>query len=209
MEKYLPVHLALINLRGVNVEENRSAYARLCECAEHYAELYPSTPIGEIPGVQQARQFFRAIGIDPTKRRPSSEALLHRALKKKALYSINNLVDVGNWCSLDFLLPTCIYDADNISGQVTMRLGRAGESFPALNGREIDFTDRFVLVDSQGPFGSPMTDSQRTAVSLQTTNAVLGIWAPDSKDPGELQEQAELFGERAVQFCGGLMHDIK
>ncbi|MBN1481513.1 hypothetical protein EH223_04040 [candidate division KSB1 bacterium] len=209
MATHLPVKLALIDLRGLNVKENSAAYKRLCECAERYAELYVSIPISEIPGVQQARLFFRAIGIDPTKRRPSSEALLHRALKNKPLYSVNNLVDVGNWCSLDFLLPTCIYDADKIAGQVTIRLGRVGESYLALNGREIDFAGRFVLVNSFAPFGSPMIDSQRTAVSQQTKNAILGIWAPDSIDPRELQEQAELFGERAVQYCGGVQHDIK
>ena len=199
----LPVQLALIRIDGVDVQENITAFDRLADCAEQYTDLYQWTSLGDIPGVQNARQFFRAIGVDPTKRRPSSEALLNRAIKKKELYTVNTLVDIGNWCSLDFLLPTCIYDAVKIQGNVTIRIGQAGESYLALNNREIDFENRFVLVDELGPFGSPMTDSQRTAVSVNTKNAVLGIWAPDSFDKDKLKEHAELFSERAIEYCSG------
>ncbi len=204
----LPVHLAVIEMKSVRVTEETHAFERLADCAEDYADLYQWTSLADIPRVQNARQFFRAIGLDPTKRRPSSEALLNRALKKKELYQINTLVDVGNWCSLDFLLPTCIYDADKINGNVTVRLGRAGESYVALNNRDIDFENRFVLVDTSGPFGSPMTDSVRTAVGVDTRNAVLGIWAPDSYEKEELQNHAETFAQRAVDYCDGRVDSI-
>lgn len=209
LDKILPVQLALISIKNVIVTADKAAFEKLADCAEHYADLYQWTPLSEIPGVQNARQFFRAIGLDPTKRRPSSEALLNRAIKKKELYSINTLVDVGNWCSLDFLLPTCIYDADKIFGNVFIRLGRAGESYPALNDREIDFEHRFVLVDDTGPFGSPMTDSLRTAVTLETTNAILGIWAPESFDTHKLKEHADVFAQRAQRLCGGDVQFVK
>ena len=51
------------------------------------------------------RGMFRRTGLDPTKRRPSSEALLRRVRKGEALPRINSLVDVCNWCSLEFQLP--------------------------------------------------------------------------------------------------------
>ena len=41
-----------------------------------------------------ARQLYRNIGIDPTKNRPSSEALLRRTLKGHGLYQINSVVDI-------------------------------------------------------------------------------------------------------------------
>ncbi len=208
-EKQLPINLALIELSNIHVTDDKSAFEQLADCAEKYADLYQWTSLADIPGVQNARQFFRAIRIDPTKRRPSSEALLNRALKKKELYTINTLVDVGNWCSLDFLLPTCIYDADKISGDVSIRLGKAGERYLALNNREIDFENRFVLVDETGPFGSPMTDSQRTAVTLQTKNAALGIWAPESFDAEKLTGHAKLFAKRAIEFCGGAVQLLR
>lgn len=181
----------------------------MAKVASHYADLYQWTAPSDIPGIQNARQFFRAIGIDPTKRRPSSEALLQRAIKKKDLYTINTLVDVGNWCSLEFLLPTCVYDADNIRGDVTLRLGAPGETYLALNNRDMEFEGRFVLADDNGPFGSPMTDAARTAVSTDTTNALLGIWAPLSFDSDTLRHHAETFAQRAIDYCGGTVFSIE
>ncbi|MDZ7316034.1 MAG: phenylalanine--tRNA ligase beta subunit-related protein [candidate division KSB1 bacterium] len=199
----LPVQFAAVELAEVKVTENQTAFARMLECAEEYAERYAWTPPSEIPGVQAARRLFHAVGIDPTKRRPSSEALLHRALKRKGFESVNALVDVGNWCSLEFLLPTCIYDVAQIEGLVVLRRGRPGEQYEALNGRLMEFEGKPVLADDLGPFGSPLTDSQRTAVRMHTRTALLGIWAPQDYDRSLLLEQAEQFAERALQVCGG------
>ena len=88
-------------------------------------------------------------------------------------------------------------------GDVTIRLGRVGERYLALNNREMDFENRLVLVDATGPFGSPMTDSKRTAVSVETKNAVLGIWAPASYDKNDLRKNADEFAHRAVEYCHG------
>ncbi len=203
-----PLRFAAVFMSDLRVSEEPTAFDELMKCAEGYAERYAWTPPSEIPGVQQARRLFRAVGIDPTKRRPSSEALLHRALKRKGLGAVNTLVDVGNWCSLEFLLPTCIYDLRSISGEIVLRLGRAGESYAALNGRDMDFEGRLVLADDLGPFGSPMTDSLRTAVSPVTTAALLGIWAPEDHPHERLQQQAQLFAERAQRFCGGTVDAV-
>ena len=54
--------------------------------------------------------MYRRFGVDPTKTRPSSEALLRRVRKGDALPRVNNLVDVINWCSLESQLPFGLYD---------------------------------------------------------------------------------------------------
>src|SRR5207237_3024125 len=79
-----------------------------------------------------ARDLYRRTGEDPTKLRPSSEALLRRVLRGEALYRINSLVDTCNLCSLEFLLPIGLYDADRIQGTVTVRLGAQGEGYDSL-----------------------------------------------------------------------------
>ncbi|HPR17358.1 MAG TPA: phenylalanine--tRNA ligase beta subunit-related protein, partial [Candidatus Cloacimonadota bacterium] len=144
-----------------------------------------------------------AIGMDPTKHRPSSEALLRRALKGLEYYSINTLVDIGNWCSLEFLLPICVYDADKIMGQVTARLGREDESYLGHNNREVNLHNRFVIADAKGPFGSPVTDSIRTAVDVNTKNAILIIFSPQDYDENMLKKQMLIFAERVKEICGG------
>jgi len=208
IDSALKIKLAIVVCTGLKITQSRSAFNELQNCARDYKTRFQEKNIGDIDGVQQARQFFREIGIDPTRRRPASEALLSRALKNKPLPAINTLVDVGNWCALDFLLPTCIYDSDKINGNIFVRQGNAGDSYEALNGRTIHFENRYVLADATGPFGSPMTDSKRTAITTSTQNAILGIWAPNTINHAHLNQYARLFGERAVSMCGGNVVEI-
>jgi len=67
----------------------------------------------------------------------------------------------------------------------------------------MNFHGRLVLTDEIGAFGSPMTDSQRTAVSTSTTAALLGIWAPALFQRSTLLENAQTFASRVRKFCGG------
>ncbi|HPI72289.1 MAG TPA: phenylalanine--tRNA ligase beta subunit-related protein [bacterium] len=203
VETNLPVRLAVIKIHSVTVSDERTAFEQFKACAERYRARYGDQPVSAVPGVEHSRKLFHAIGQDPTKRRPSSEALLHRALKGKTLNPINTLVDVGNWCSLDFLLPICIYDADRIAGAVEVRLGRSGESFVGHNDQVMQMENRYVIADGQGPIGSPITDSQRTAVTLATKNVFLCIFAPGDYQRLQLQAHSETLAQRTLLYCSG------
>jgi DNA/RNA-binding domain of Phe-tRNA-synthetase-like protein len=205
---HLPVKLALISLQGIQVTKELNAFEQLLNQAENYYKKYHDFKISNVYGIQEARTLFRNIGIDPTKHRPSSEALLRRALKKKQFFSVNNLVDAGNWCSLDFLLPICVYDADKIQGEITIGLGKENETYFAHNNREINLHNRFIISDDLGAFGSPITDSVRTAVTLSTRNSLLVIFAPDSISDNLLQDHVSSLCERVFEFCGGNFKEI-
>jgi DNA/RNA-binding domain of Phe-tRNA-synthetase-like protein len=124
------------------------------------------------------RTMYKRLGIDPTKTRPSSEALLRRVRKGDPLPRINSLVDVINWCSLETQLSFGLYDADKIAGAVTMRLGHDGESYAGIRKDEVHVAGRLVLADDVGAFGNPTSDSARTAVTDATTSALIVIFVP-------------------------------
>ncbi len=48
-----------------------------------------------------------------------------------------------------------------------------------------------------------MTDSQRTAVDLNTHAAALVLYAPENYDLDKLKEQTERFAQRVLDLCGG------
>ena len=181
---------------NVKVSSNSFAFLKMQEVAKDYQEKYSKIPVSQVPGIQEARSFFRAVGIDPTKRRPSSEALLRRAVNGKDLYQINNIVDVGNWCSLEFLLPICVYDFAKIKGEISVKIGTADDSYLAHNNREMNFQDKFVVCDEIGAFGSPLTDSLRTAVTETTTSVLMIIFAPEDYDDQLLNQQMNIMDER-------------
>jgi DNA/RNA-binding domain of Phe-tRNA-synthetase-like protein len=153
------------------LEEIERARAGLA--AEH-AGRAPS----EIPGLEPARKLYRAFGIDPTRTRPSSEALLRRVLQGKPLPLILNAVDLCNLCALEFLLPIGLYDAGRIRGAVTLRRGAPSESYQGVRKDEVHLEGRIVLADAEGPFGNPTADSLRTAVTTDTRSLWMVIFAP-------------------------------
>ena len=204
----IEIKLVIIRIGDIKVDKNQIGFNELNLCADMYRKKFEGYSIGKVDRVQNARNLFRAIGIDPTKHRPSSEALLRRALKGKEFYSVNSLVDIGNWCSLDFLLPICVYDKDKIRGEIKVRLGKENETYLAHNNRVINLNERYVIADDTGVFGSPITDSKRTAVDNNTRNTILVIFAPQNYDPVLLEDHASIFAERVINICGGKFINI-
>jgi DNA/RNA-binding domain of Phe-tRNA-synthetase-like protein len=160
----------------------RPAAAPLLEETEHLRrslrERLAGRPPGSIEELQAARRLYKDFGIDPTKTRPSSEALLRRVLRDLPVPRIVNAVDVGNLLSLQFLLPIGLYDAEKIDPPVLLRRGDAGESYPGIRKESVHLAGRPVLEDRRGPFGNPTSDSLRTAVDASTRSLWMVIFAP-------------------------------
>jgi DNA/RNA-binding domain of Phe-tRNA-synthetase-like protein len=149
------------------------------------------------------RGMYRRTGLDPTKRRPSSEALLRRVRKGEGLPRINSLVDICNWCSLEFQLPYGLYDLDRIAGDVMLRLGADGESYPGIRKDEVHVGGRIVLADARGPFGNPSSDSARTMVNAGATRALMIVFAPAEVPLPRIDQALEISSTRTLAYCGG------
>jgi DNA/RNA-binding domain of Phe-tRNA-synthetase-like protein len=66
---------------------------------------------------------------------------------------------------------------------------------------------RPVLVDAEGPFGNPTSDSARTMITLETRNALVVAYAPAGYNPGRLSGVVDTTAETLVRFCGGVPSD--
>ena len=203
LEEGLPVRLGFIELDELNFMRSGGGHTGLTCQAALIRQRFKGLSAGEIDEVQHARKLFRAIHIDPTKRRPSSEALLRRALSGRNMPAVNNLVDTANWCSLEFLLPVCVYDAGSISGKITLRIGKKDEHYLALNHQDIEFEGRYCFADDTGPFGSPMTDSVRTAVTCDTTHGLFILFSSTQFHADSLKHALDVSEKRLVEECGG------
>lgn len=151
--------------------------------------------------IAAVRTMYKRVGLDPTKTRPSSEALLRRVRKGGDLPRINNLVDVINWCSLESQLPFGLYDAGQIQGAVTLRLGIAGEEYSGIRKDVVHLEGRLTLADEQGPFGNPTSDSARTMVTAAATQAMVVIFAPAALPAVVVDRALALTGARIATYC--------
>jgi DNA/RNA-binding domain of Phe-tRNA-synthetase-like protein len=154
-------------------------------------------------GLSEVRAMYRAVGLDPTRRRPSSEALLRRVQRGEPLPRINSLVDVCNWCSLEFQLPYGLYDLDRVTGAVELRLGREGEQYAGIRKDEVHVGGRLTLADAHGPFGNPTSDSARTMVALGATRALVVVFAPATVNADNLSHVLDVTSGRITRICGG------
>ena len=173
------VRLATLSLADLSVRETSASLAAEIEDAcRELRDRYRGQTSGDVPEVAAARQLYKALGIDPTRRRPSNESLLRRALKAEPLYQINTLVDSVNLCSLMEQLPYGLYDLAHVVPPVTLRLGADGEGYEGIRKGLVNVAARPVLVDGVGPFGNPTSDSLRTSITLATREALVVIYAP-------------------------------
>ena len=158
--------IGILEMDGVRVQESpEELKAMLNGLADEFAQKYKDEPLGEIPTVKKIRAIFHRAGLDPTRYRPSSESLLRRAVKGKGLYFINSVVDLVNYFSLKMLCPMGLYDAARIKPPITWRVGQEGESYEGIGRDRLNLAHFPLLVDQEGPFGSPISDSMRTRVT--------------------------------------------
>ena len=127
------------------------------------------------PKIKETRDGYKKLGKDPSHTRPACEALLRRVIKGNQLYSLGDLIDLGNILSVETKRSVCVVDADKIQGDVTIRIGINGEYVEAINRGLINAFNLPVYVDNQGIFGSPTSDTIRTSVSESTKRILVMI----------------------------------
>jgi len=187
------VNLGLIGAGPVSVAESGPGLAGEIErVVGDLSSRHGGKSPAEIEGLSPARELYRSFGVDPTKTRPSSEALLRRVLKGKPFPRISNAVDLCNLCALRFLLSLGLYDVDKIQGEVVLRRGQPGESFDGIRKDPVNLAGRLVLSDGQGPFGNPTSDSARSRVTADTRRLWMVIFAPASFSKDVLQAHVDL-----------------
>lgn len=155
--------------------------------------------IHQLPEIGATRRAYKACGKDPSRYRPSAEALLRRVIQGKGLYQINNLVDALNLLSVQTGFSIGGFDASKISGAVHLGLGHEDEPYAAIGRGQLNIARLPVLRDELGPFGTPTSDSVRTSVTASCQDLLLVIYAfeGDAHLPDALQKADQLFEQFA------------
>lgn len=172
------VQLAVFVFRNVRVlARHQGLYTEINRLVDDYRRRFATTSAAaEV--LKSARQMYAAVGIDPTKTRPSSEALLRRIVQGKGLYRVNSVADCFNLLSLKFLVPVGLYDAATLRGDISFRLGSKGESYAGIGKDEIHLDGRYCLADALGPFGNPSSDSFRARITPETKTVLAVFFLP-------------------------------
>lgn len=197
------VRLGIVECDGVTVAPAGAALVReIDEVCAAIRQKFTLESLAQHEPILAVRAMFRAGGLDPSKYRPSSEALLRRVVQGKGLYHVSNAVDSGNLGSIETGWPYGIYNRAAIQGSISLRLGAASEKYEGIGRRVWHLAGRPVLGDTRGPFGSPISDSTRTQVMEAARDILAIIYAPANASAESVRAAAEKLAHRLESHAG-------
>lgn len=208
MEDRFPGIRALqVRMEGVRVEERHPGVERLKEeTVRKVRGKYFLDSLKEVKEVRAYRDFMWKLGIDPTKVRPSAEALVRRILLGKPFPTINTLVDVYNVVSVQFLVSIGAFDLDRLEGEPFLRFAERGEEFLGigmeeplrLKGEEVVVSDGRKLIAVY-----PYRDSEFTKVTEGTRRVLFLLCGVPGIEEESLRQAGKRLREYVETLCAG------
>ncbi len=174
LEKFPGICVAEGDVKSVAIaNDNPGLDVLRSEVAGEIKSRYTIENVKDDSTFRAYRDFFWSVGIDPTKTRPASEALVRRLLSGGKLPKINTAVDAYNMASAVSGVPIAAFDADKITNKLTMRFATEGESFFGIGMKEpVMLKPNQVVIDDCGHIIAvyPYRDSDDTKVTAETGN---------------------------------------
>jgi phenylalanyl-tRNA synthetase beta chain len=189
-------------------------------------------PVSITIDAPDACPMFAGRVIRGVKNGPSPKWLADK-LRAIGLRPINALVDVTNLLSYDRARPLHVYDAGLLKGGIVARMGHAGETFSALDGKDYALTPTMCVIgDDSGPLGlGGIMGGTSTGCSEATTDVFVesALFAPlniaataratginsDAKyrfergvDIGFVVDGLQLATKLILELCGGEASDV-
>ena len=181
-----------------NVETHENCpelWKEINECIERKEKELDPEKIRQLPSVKSTKLAYRKIGKDPSRYRPSAEALLRRVASGKGLYRINNVVDLLNLVSIASGFSVGGYNAEKINGDIQLGIGRKNEPYKGIGRGELNIEFLPIFRDKLGAFGSPTSDSVRTSITNECSQFLMII----------LSFQGDFELQKAMDFAVSLL----
>lgn len=134
------------------------------------------------PIFRSYRDLYWSFGMDPTKQRVSSEAVLRRILKGLNLWRISNVVDIINLASAYHKIPIGLVDTAKLKGNLVIRTAAKGEIFPRIGGKTIVCRGREIVVADDEKlvcFGFATHDSERTMITTDSRRVLALLYGSE------------------------------
>ena len=128
------------------------------------------------------RDLYWTFGMDPTKLRVSSEAVLRRILKGLNLWRISDIVDIVNLASAYHKIPIGLIDASKLKGDLVVRTAFNGELFQRIGSKLIMCRGREIVVADEQKivcFGYATHDSKRTMITKDSSRVFVLLYGAE------------------------------
>jgi DNA/RNA-binding domain of Phe-tRNA-synthetase-like protein len=211
-ERFPELDICIGVITGICVQEENEQLRQLKnELYEKVRAKHSVDGLKKDPTVRAYRDFYWKLDIDPTKTRPSGEALLRRVLNGNALPSISTVVDAYNLASMQTTIPISGFDRDALNPPFHIRFAK-NEAFTGIGmNKPMSLTEKMLVLtdEKQVLCVYPYRDSDCTKITKQTQNAVIiGYGAPGIGE-GQLKGAVEKTLEYVRSVSGGKVELVK
>lgn len=159
------------------------------------------------PVLKGFRDLHDAIGRSNQRFVAAPENLLRLLLQRGTIPRINLLVDVYNLVSLQSRLALGAHDLNRVEGDLELRLTRGTEKFHPLGVPQPTTVGpgEYAYLDGAGDVlcRLEVRQSEKTKVTLATTEAIYIIQGNRATPPEMLQDAADELVRLTTTFCGG------
>lgn len=176
----------------VNSEPDDALWCEIDSRVAAYREAYTVDSVKDIDAIRATRDAYRALGKDPSRYRPSAEALCRRVLRGMQLYRVSTVVDLVNLVSMETGYSIGGFDADKIVGdRLVLGVGRDGEPYEGIGRGPLNIASLPVYRDGAGGIGTPTSDNERTKIDLATSHLLLIVNSYGATSPDDASEELE------------------
>lgn len=192
---------ACITANIKNTEYSADLWREIDALGDECRQTLTTESLKTMESIQATRRIYKLCGKDPSRYRPSGEALVRRVLQGKKLYQIDTLVDLINLASMKFGYSIGAFDADKFRGEtLTLGIGREGEPYEGIGRGMLNIAGLPVYRDSTGGVGTPTSDNERTKVTLATTHLLVLVNGYDGSEQG-VTDTAEYIMQLIDKYC--------
>ena len=129
-----------------NSEYSEELWQLIDELGEQFRQTLTTESLKDISAIAATRRVYKACGKDPSRYRPSSEALIRRMLQGKKLYQIDTLVDLINLASIKYGYSIGGFDGDKFDGDtLTLGVGREGEPYEGIGRGMLNIMENMLI----------------------------------------------------------------
>ena len=192
---------ACITANISNTQYSADLWSEIDALGAEYRATLTTESLKGMTSIQATRRIYKLCGKDPSRYRPSGEALVRRVLQGKGLYQVDTLVDLINLASMKHGYSIGAFDADKFSGDtLTLGIGKEGEPYEGIGRGMINIAGLPVYRDAIGGVGTPTSDHERTKVSLSTTRLLVLVNGYDGSEQG-VTDTAEYIIKLLNKYC--------
>jgi len=160
-------------------------------------------------GAESACSQFAGRYVKGVKNGPSPKWMQDRLLAI-GLRPISALVDITNYSTFDLGRPLHVFDADKVSGDITARLGRAGEKLLALDGKEYAIDEEMCVIadDAKAEALAGVMGGEESGCTDDTVNVFIESALFDPVRTAATGRKLNLMSDARYRFERGVDNDF-